>query len=462
MGAGAGHAYGDGFVKPHPDEYGTLVWTDQPCGRFGRDVRLGLSPGTEVRSPLESPMLSPCADTLCYKYVLLDRRVEHGDYVVRYIVRNKLDYAVNGGYSMPPGAEVYHHDYYGGNQTAAGFDYSLHHIPGAFHPGFSFAPSHVPYNPVHAGTTVNGVGETLVQDISQETQILKESAKTTQTSGAHQTLNTHSEGSKVKYTEYEGEQRNISIGGRSTEKSKMAEVDIGRIHANVGVTGQVHHHGDVSRGAQYEAYVLGEALDVAIGKNTTRQSGSGEFLQSKSVRETAESSMEQVAQTSGVHQILNTHSEGTQVKHTEYEGEQRNISIGERSTEKSKTAEVDIGRIHANVGVVEQVHHHGDVSRGAQYEAHASGEALDVTVLAGGKNTTRQSGTGEFLQSKSVQESAESSMRQVAQTSTSTENITTTQTSAGLANGNMTGHVSVSESYGQYGGQNVARVTLDF
>ena len=106
------------------------------------------------------------------------------------------------------------------------------------------------------------------------------------------------------------------------------------------------------------------------------------------------------------------------------------------------------GRIHANVGVAEKVHHHGDVSRGAQYEAHASGEALDVTV---GKNTTRQSGTGEFLQSKSVQETAELSMRQVAQTSTST----------GLANGNMTDHVSVSESYGQYEGQNVAGVTLD-
>ena len=284
MSAGAGHAYGGGYVKPHPDEYGTLVWTDQPCGRFGRDVSLGLSPGTEVRSPLESPMLSPRADTLCYKYVLLDRRVEHGDYVVRYIVRNKLDYAVNGGYSMPPGAEVYHHDYYGGNQTAAGFDYSLHHIPGAFHPGFSFAPSHVPYNPVHAGTTVNGVGETLVQDISQETQILKESAKTTQTSGAHQTLNTHSEGSKVKYTEYEGEQRKFSIGGRSTEKSKMAEVDIGRVQANIGVAEKVHH-GDVSRGAQYEAHASGEALDVTVGKNTTHQSGSGEFMQSKSVRE---------------------------------------------------------------------------------------------------------------------------------------------------------------------------------
>ena len=344
MGVGAGHAYCDGHVKPHPDAYGTLVWTDQPCGRFGRDVDLGLSPGTEVRLPLESPMLSPGADTLCCKYVLIDRRVEHGDYVVRYIVRNKLDYVVNGGCYMPPGANAYHHHYYGGNHTAAAFDYNPHYIPG-FHPRFSFAPSHVPHNPVHAGTNINGVGETLAQGLSQETQILKEAAKTTQTSGVHQALNTQSEGTHVKCTEYEGEQRNISTEGRSIEKSKMAEVDIGRIRANVGVT--------------------------------------------------------------------------------------------------------------------EQVQHQGEVSRGAQYEAHASGEALDVTVLAGGENIILQSGTDQVLQSKSVRETTESSMGQVAQTSTPTENITTAQTSAGLANRSMTGHVSISESHGQYGGQGVAGVSLD-
>ena len=285
------------------------------------------------------------------KYVLLDRRVEHGDYVVRYVVRNKLDYAVNGGCYMPPGANVYHHHYYGGKQTAASFDHNLHHIPDAFQPGLSFASSHVLNNPVDIVTNVNGVAKTIVQDISQETQILKESAKTTQKSGVHQALNTYSEGTHVKYTEYEGEQRNISTGGHCTEKPKMTEADIRRIHANVGVT----------------------------------------------------------------------LSESEQVQHQE-----------------------------------------GGISR-AQNEAHASGEALDVTVLASGENIIRQSGTGEFLQSKSVRETAESSMEQVAQTSisTSTENITIAQTSAGLENGNLTGHVSVSESYGQYGGQGVTGVTLD-
>jgi hypothetical protein len=27
---------------------GILMWTDQPCGKFGRDVGINLSPGTEV------------------------------------------------------------------------------------------------------------------------------------------------------------------------------------------------------------------------------------------------------------------------------------------------------------------------------------------------------------------------------------------------------------------------------
>ena len=196
----------------------------------------------------------------------------------------------------PPGANVYHRHDYGGNQTAASFDHNLHHIP--FEPGFSFASSHVLHNPVDTVTNVNGVAKTLVQDISQGTQILKESAKTTQTSGVHQALNTYSEGTHVKYTEYEGEQRNISTGGHCTEKSKMTEADIRRIHANVGVTlsesEQVQHQeGGISR--------QNEALDVTVlagGENIIRQSGTGEFLQFKSVRETAESSMEQVAQTS--------------------------------------------------------------------------------------------------------------------------------------------------------------------
>ncbi|KIM71965.1 hypothetical protein PILCRDRAFT_747139, partial [Piloderma croceum F 1598] len=47
---------------------GTVVWTDQLCGRFGRTIPMGLSPGTE--------------------YVILDRRVECGDYVIRYTLRN--------------------------------------------------------------------------------------------------------------------------------------------------------------------------------------------------------------------------------------------------------------------------------------------------------------------------------------------------------------------------------------
>ena len=38
-----GYPYNRGSIPQ-----GTLVWTDQPCGRFGRTVDLGLAPGTEV------------------------------------------------------------------------------------------------------------------------------------------------------------------------------------------------------------------------------------------------------------------------------------------------------------------------------------------------------------------------------------------------------------------------------
>jgi hypothetical protein len=37
-----------GLAEFHPDAHGTLVWTDQPFGRFGRNVSVGLNPGTEV------------------------------------------------------------------------------------------------------------------------------------------------------------------------------------------------------------------------------------------------------------------------------------------------------------------------------------------------------------------------------------------------------------------------------
>ena len=44
-GHGHEHVYWDKVVSQ-----GTIVWTDQPCGRFGRSVPIGLRPGTEVCS----------------------------------------------------------------------------------------------------------------------------------------------------------------------------------------------------------------------------------------------------------------------------------------------------------------------------------------------------------------------------------------------------------------------------
>ena len=65
MGVAAGaeqYAYGcahGGPAKSHPDTHGTLVWTDQPCGRFGRGIPLGFSPGTEVCPLFESVLIIP-------------------------------------------------------------------------------------------------------------------------------------------------------------------------------------------------------------------------------------------------------------------------------------------------------------------------------------------------------------------------------------------------------------------
>ncbi|KAF8522806.1 hypothetical protein JB92DRAFT_1666249 [Gautieria morchelliformis] len=52
---------------------GRLMWTDQPCGRFGRDVNINLSPGTE--------------------YVVLQQLEEGHGYVIRYTIRNSSSHA---------------------------------------------------------------------------------------------------------------------------------------------------------------------------------------------------------------------------------------------------------------------------------------------------------------------------------------------------------------------------------
>ena len=437
------------------------------------------------------------------KYVVLDRYVEHGDYVVRYAVRNKLDCTVNGGCYVPTSADVYRHDYYGGTQTAARFDYNLRRIPGAFHPGLSFASSHVLHTPVDTGINVNGVGETPMQDISQETQILKESAKTTQTSGVHRTLDTLPECTYVKHTEYEGEQRNISTGGHCTEQSKMAKVDIGRIHANVGVTAQVQQQGKVSRGAQYEAYASGEALNVTVGKNTTRQSGSGEFLQSKSVRGTAESPMGQVAQTSTSTEnipatqtsagLANANMTGHMSVSESYGGQGvAGVTFDSKLTIYPGTSPV-MGSATREV-VQESIQGISDRELSAQQNTQTTTE-VSLWNASGGRVTSTDGSTGQFGGRVSTFDQANAQTRDVTvvsgglesvttreerlQTSTSTQQSAVVQTEtqgateatlestcqsveasagAGLGIGNTAGCVAFAESVGQYGGDHGGRV----
>ncbi|KAF8522861.1 hypothetical protein JB92DRAFT_2886515 [Gautieria morchelliformis] len=69
----------------------TLVFTDQPCGVFGRDIPVSLTPGTEL--------------------IVLSAHQDCDDYVVRYTIRNSLTPRANcadfanaaAGCKCPPG-----------------------------------------------------------------------------------------------------------------------------------------------------------------------------------------------------------------------------------------------------------------------------------------------------------------------------------------------------------------------
>ena len=70
-----------------------MVWTDQACGRFGRDVRINLSPGTEVGifnliSFPYSLLIFWLFPTFLQQYVVLEQLQEDDDYVIRYTIRN--------------------------------------------------------------------------------------------------------------------------------------------------------------------------------------------------------------------------------------------------------------------------------------------------------------------------------------------------------------------------------------
>ncbi|KAF8522803.1 hypothetical protein JB92DRAFT_1665743 [Gautieria morchelliformis] len=80
------HARADNIKSEPSQGQGSLLWTDQPCGRFGRNIPVSLSPGAE--------------------YVVLGHYVECGDYVVRYTVRSQL------------GQSQSHHEYHASNATA--------------------------------------------------------------------------------------------------------------------------------------------------------------------------------------------------------------------------------------------------------------------------------------------------------------------------------------------------------
>ena len=55
-----GGAYTDIGAADNMNDKGTLMWTDQPYGRFGRSVHVRLSPGTEVRASF-IPFMHHCS-----------------------------------------------------------------------------------------------------------------------------------------------------------------------------------------------------------------------------------------------------------------------------------------------------------------------------------------------------------------------------------------------------------------
>ncbi|KAF8515757.1 hypothetical protein BU17DRAFT_93152 [Hysterangium stoloniferum] len=81
---------------------GSLLWTDQPCGRFARDVPLKLTEGTEC--------------------VVLEKRQQSGGYLVRYTVRNIL----RRGHAQCGHGALHHNQehlnvYHGGCESSQGY-----------------------------------------------------------------------------------------------------------------------------------------------------------------------------------------------------------------------------------------------------------------------------------------------------------------------------------------------------
>ena len=66
-----------------------LVFTDQPCGVFGRDIPVNLTAGTEVRDKLS---LIGCLTSLLtqLQLIVLSAHQDCDDYVVRYTIRNSV------------------------------------------------------------------------------------------------------------------------------------------------------------------------------------------------------------------------------------------------------------------------------------------------------------------------------------------------------------------------------------
>ncbi|KAF8522800.1 hypothetical protein JB92DRAFT_3267661 [Gautieria morchelliformis] len=380
-----------GLADFHQPAHGTLVWTDQPCGRFGRDVRLALSPGTE--------------------YVVLDRRVEYGDYVVRYTLRNKLEYPYQSNQASHTlgGAGVGYHHFgasVNGYHAAARFDYH-NHVPGAPH----FPPNHTHFHPHLSASYPAGpfpptaFPNTIVTDAPQgDITVLPGSevgvAGVTSTSETHG-INTHldqhtahiSNGYGYQYAQGSGQ----ALGTGHTAQTGHIHLGLNqsRVSAAAGASGCAHVRlaesegaGGVSLSASSGQHAEhSQSLEEAVGVTVLPGSGVGAVRESVTV--------ESVRST--------------------------------QTTERS--AELDVTTSTNGITFVESSGQDGIV---------------DITVLSG-KGKVRESVTGGI-----VRESTQA-------------NHSSMQASAELDVTASTKHVTFAESSGQHGiqvGGNVAEVAL--
>ncbi|KAF8522862.1 hypothetical protein JB92DRAFT_2886520 [Gautieria morchelliformis] len=436
MGTGAGaepYPYAcakTGLAEFHQAAHGPLVWTDQPCGRFGRDVRLGLSPGTE--------------------YVVLDRRVEYGDYVVRYSLRNKLEYPYQSNqacHTLDDAGVAYHH--FGGTSvngyhTAARFDYH-NHVPSAPH---KFPPTHPHFHPHLSATSPTGpfpptaFPNTILTDAPQgDTTVLPGSdvgvAGVTSTSGTLHGVNIHLDQHTAHISNGYGYQYAQGLGVGHTAQT-------GRVHLGLNQSGV-----SASAGASGAAQVRFADSEDAGGVSLSASSGQHAGY--------SHSRGEVVGVT-----VLPGSGVGAVRESVTVEGVRSTEEIRQSSTSQTteKSAELDVttstnGITGAAGGAYVRFADSEDaagVSLSASSGQHAGysqsrGEAVGVTVLPGsGVGAARESVTVEGV--RSTEEIMQSSTLQTTENSAELDVTTSTNGRMGISGG---AYVRIADSEGAAG-----------